>query len=51
MLLGEGYTPHGQFTIKLEDKGPPLDAQGTVTLWTVTQDFSVHGVLLTMPVN
>lgn len=51
MPLGEGSAPHGQFTINLEDKEPLLGAQGTVTLWTVTQDVSVRGVLLTMPVN
>lgn len=39
MPLGEGYTPHSQFTTKPEDKGPLPTAQGTVTLWTVTQDL------------
>lgn len=49
MLLGEGYTT--QWPVKLEDKGSFLDAQGTVTLLTITQNFSVHGGLLTLPVN
>lgn len=39
MPLGEGCTPHGQFTTKPENKGPLSTAQGTVTLWTVIQDF------------
>lgn len=41
----------GQFIIKLEGKEQLPAARRTVTLRTVTNDLSVHGVLLTMSVN